>query len=73
MTVTVTDTEIETETETERTKEIEGGGEREFVVHSLKTLPQRSGKFSETPCTPCLPSAKRPGRLTIALTPSLPK
>ena len=46
-----------------------------LVPHSSKTLPQRSGTFSETPCTaqPWLPSGKRPQRLTIGLTPSRPK
>ena len=45
------------------------------MPHSPKFLPQRSGKFSETLCTaqPWLPSAKRPQRLTIGLTPSRPK
>ena len=43
--------------------------------HSPKTLPQRSGKFSETPCTahPSLPSGERPQRLTIGLMRSQPK
>ena len=45
------------------------------VPHSPTTLPQRSGKFSETSCTaqPWLPSEKRPQRLTIGVTPSRPK
>ena len=47
------------------------------VPHSPKTLPQRSGTFSETPITPCtarpsLPSGKLPQRLAIGLTPSRP-
>ena len=46
--------------------------ERKFGAHSQKTLPQRSGTFSETPCTaqPSLPSGERPQGLTIGLTPS---
>ena len=42
------------------------------VPHSPTTLPQRSGKFYETPCTaqPWPPSGKKPQRLTIGLTPS---
>ena len=40
--------------------------------HNPKTLPQRSGNFSETPCTaqPWLPSGKSHKGLTIGLTPS---
>ena len=42
------------------------------VPHIPTTLPQRSGKFYETPCTaqPWPPSGKKPQRLTIGLTPS---
>ena len=50
--------------------------ERESSVpHSPKTVPQRSGKFSETPYTaqPSLPSGKIPQRLTIGLMRSQPK
>ena len=45
------------------------------VLHSPKTRPQRSGNFSETPCTVhhSPPSGKRPQSLTIGLMRSQPK
>ena len=45
------------------------------VPHSPNTLPQRSGKFSETPCTaqPSLLSGQIPQRLTIGVMRSQPK
>ena len=48
---------------------------KSLVPNSPQFLPQRSGKFSETPCTaqPWLPSGKRPQRRTIGLTPNRPK